>query len=318
MPFAIALIVSAALHAAAISLPGWNLPGEAEPEPPAIEAHLAPPPQPQPAEPRRPKAKPASRHQAPAAEALPSAAPVASAPTTAAEAAPQPPAVSDAPGAEAVAPAPPAPPAPPWGGKSRVRFAVTYGEGGFVIGEAIQEWQAEAGHYKLSSAFEPRGLAALSGRTRTQVSEGEIAADGLRPGNFRDQREGREAETATFDWAAGKVAFSGGRGEAMLPAGAEDLLSVFYQLAWLAPRRNVTMNVATGSRLGRWTFDYLGEETLALPTGPTPALHLRTQADGDTTEVWLATARGGLPLKIRHTDRKGGVFEQVVSDMEGN
>jgi hypothetical protein len=214
--------------------------------------------------------------------------------------------------------APPPPPTPPWGKQIRIRYSATYGERGFVIGETRQEFVVDGGHYTLRSTFEPTGLAALRGRTRSQDSSGEVTVDGLRPREFRDQREGREPESAALDWVAGKVAFSGDRGEAVLPAAAQDLLSVFYQLGWLAPRQSVDMVVTTASRVGRWTFEYLGEETLTVFSGPLATLHLRTQAEGDTTEVWLATARGGLPVKIRYMDRKGEVFEQVAKELETN
>ncbi|MBK9019447.1 MAG: hypothetical protein IPL72_05365 [Sulfuritalea sp.] len=46
MPFALALVASALLHAAALVGSGWTLPGTHEPEPPqTIEAVLAKPPQ---------------------------------------------------------------------------------------------------------------------------------------------------------------------------------------------------------------------------------------------------------------------------------
>lgn len=301
MPFAIALILSAALHAAALAVPDWDLPTEAEPEP-MVEAHLAPAPKPSlPA--HAEKAKAPVRHLPPAALAAPPAVP----PQAVAGPAPEP-AVS----------APPTPPVPatlPWGGRGRIRYAVSRDDG-FYAGEATQDWQAQDGHYRLRWAFEPKGLVAMFGSTRTQLSEGEIDANGLRPDRFSDQKGGREAEAASFDWPSGRVSFSGGRGEAALPAGAEDLLSVFYQLAWLAPRQNLSLTVVTGSRIGRWNFEYLGEETLSLPAGTGPALHLRTQADGKTIEVWLSVERGYLPLKIRFIDGKGGILDQLAQEME--
>jgi len=187
-----------------------------------------------------------------------------------------------------------------------------------VLGENVHEWRVADGHYSIRSGFVPKGVAALFGKTRTQVSEGEVTSAGLRPREFRDQREGREAETARFDWPANQVVFSSGRSDGRLVPGTQDLLSVFYQLAWLAPRQDVELSVATGSRLGRWVFEWLGEESLPLPVGTLATLHLRTRADGDSTEVWLALAHGGLPVKIRHTDRKGDVFEQVADLLELN
>lgn len=312
MPFAIALAVSVLLHGAAVVMPGWTLPGENEAEVQTLDARLAPAaPSPAPVHAARPKLKPKARprpaHRAAAPEA-PALAPIA-----AAAADPTPVAVaSEAPAA--VAP----PPAPPWPRQGRLRYVVKYGDGGFVIGETTQEWRVEEGRYSIRSVAEPKGLAALRGRTRTQSSEGEVTAAGLRPLEFRDQREGRDAEVASFGWPANQVSFSGGRAPARAVEGMQDMVSVFYQLAWLAPRQDVDIAVATGSRVGRWTFEWLGEEKLELAGGTVAALHLRTRSDGDTTEVWLAPAFGGLPVKIRYVDRKGDAFEQTADSPETN
>lgn len=331
MPIAIALAISALLHATAISMPGWDLPGLSDPELVAIEAHLAPPPGPAAVAPReRPNLRPSPRPRrnppapptiaaAPAPEAV---APVAEMPAPEAPA----PAVESPPArpveAAASEPAAAPPPAPPWASTGRIRYLVYYGENGFMIGEAIHEWRLEAGRYFLRSTAEPKGLAALRGRTRNQSSEGEITADGLRPRTFRDQREGREAETVSFDWESNRAAFAGGRGEGTLSPGTQDMLSVFYQLAWRGGgRRTTDIPVATTARIGRSTFEWIGEEMLDLPAGPVATLHLRARGAGnaiEATEVWLAPAHGGLPVKIRHTDRKGDIYDQVADKLEQN
>ena len=78
------------------------------------------------------------------------------------------------------------------------------------------------------------------------------------------------------------------------------------------------MTVATAGRIGRSRFEWVGEETVDLPGGAVAALHWRNRSGSESTEVWLAPARGGLPVKIRHTDRKGDVFDQVADIMESN
>lgn len=322
MPLFLAFVASVALHGAAITMPGWVLPGSGEPEPATIEAELAPP-KPAPVvavAPQEKARKPARARKAPRAEPVPAPvpeAPVAAAPVEAplAEA----PAVVAEPEVAESAVAEPvvvAPPAPPWPRAGRMSYVVTWGEGGFIIGETVHEWRVDDTHYAIRSVATPRGLAALRGKTRAQSSEGEVTAAGLRPREFRDQREGREAESASFDWNEAKVAFSGGRGEGRLADGTQDMVSVFYQLAWQAPRADVDMVVATASRLGRWTFEWLGEESLEAAGATLSTLHLRTRADGDVTEVWLAPAHGGLPVKIRHVDRKGDTFEQTADTLE--
>lgn len=319
MPLAFALAISAVLHAAAITMPGWELPGIAEPEPLLLEARLAPPPvavaAPTMARPRPPKAAPVRKAVAAAAVASPSPSADVAGPPAGTETLPPPsgPPVEQA-TAEPAAPA--APPPPPWSRAGRVHYVVTYGDGGFVIGETVHDWQVDGGRYSIRSVATPRGLAALRGKTRSQSSEGEITDNGLRPGEFRDQREGRATETATFDWTQARVTFSGGRGDARLDEGTQDMISVFYQLAWQAPRQDVEMAVATAGRLGRWKFEWVGEEDIDAAGTRLATLHLRTRADGDVTEVWLAPAYGGLPVKIRHVDRKGDAFEQTADILE--
>lgn len=343
MPLAFALVMSALLHVATITMPGWELPGTAEPSaPPSVEARLLPPAAPVAA--RTAPTKPRAAPRALAAKPVPAAAretgaslsdaapasPLVEAtpthgepplPATAAE-----PAVVAPTIAKPVAIEPAAPPsasattaqpvAPPWPLAGRVRYVVTYGDGGFVIGETVQEWRVDATAYSIRSVATPLGLAALRGKTRTQSSAGEVTAAGLRPREFRDQREGRPAESASFDWEQARVTFSGDKGEGRLTPGTQDMISVFYQLAWLAPRENIEMAVATAGRLGRWNFEWLGEETIAAAGALVATLHLRTRADGDLTEVWLAPAHGGLPVKIRHVDRKGDTFEQTADILE--
>lgn len=325
MPLFIALAISVVAHATAISMPGWELPGLSDPEPVAIEAHLTPPPGPTVAAPReRPKLRPRRNPPAPqppaaapAPEAVAPVAPVAEAPATANEPPPAPP-VEAAAGEPAAAPLPPS--APSWvagATMGRIRYLVYYGENGFMIGEAIHEWRADDGRYFLRSTAEPKGLAALRGKTRRQASEGDITPDGLRPRIFRDQREGREPETVSFDWENNRVAFAAGRGDGLLSSGTQDMLSVFYQLAWRGDRRTTEIPVATVSRVGRSTFEWIGDETLELAFGAVATRHLRARSgDTEATEVWLAPAHGGLPVKIRHTDRKGDIYDQVADKLE--
>lgn len=316
--FLIALMVSVVLHGVLVAASDWRWASLDEllpPEPPTtVDARLLPPrpiaPTPMPPS-RRPRPAVARQVPAPTFPAPVAAEPASAATATADPPPPAPPVMEEV--AAVPAPEPPPPARAPWGGKGLVRFSAAVGSLGFVIGTADHEWQAADGRYRLRWTFDPSVPLA---RTRTMISEGELTGDGLRPRRFSDQKEGREPETASFDWEAGRVSFSAGRGEAPLPAGTADLLSMLYQLAWRMPREDVTMTIASGSRVGRWTFRYLGEETLELAVGPTATVHLRAEAEGEITEVWYATARGGLLVKIRRQDRKGDVFEQVAESIE--
>lgn len=328
MPFAIALVASAMLHVAALLGPGWVLPGTHDSDPPpTIDAVLArPPARAEPAPAARPAPKPPAAKPRPAAEPVPAAAPapdVAAAPAQVAPVEPVAPA-GDAGAAAQAAQAAPAPAAPlpaqtALPGKGRLRYVITRGEGGFIIGQSVHNWEHDGFRYTLKSLTETTGLAAIFKPAQVlQISQGEITAEGLKPSSFRHERTGG-IDAATFDWQRRMVAY-GGREES-IAAGTQDMLSMYYQLVLLAPKGGtLDMPIATGRKLENYRFEVLGEEALALPSGERRALHLKTRSGNDTIELWLAigekAAARGLPLKIRFIDRKGEIFDQVADDAD--
>ncbi len=199
--------------------------------------------------------------------------------------------------------------------KGRVRYMLMRGEDGFVVGQVVHTWEHDGRHYKAQSVAETTGLAALLKPARTlQSSSGEVTAAGLRPHEFRHERA-RGTDTASFDWARRIVRYDGH--EDQIVAGTQDMLSMYYQLVLLGAKPgNVDMPIATGRKLEAYRFEVVGEETVALPTGKHRALHLKSRSSGDDiTEVWIAADVRGLPVKIRFTDRKGQIFDQVAQDM---
>jgi len=145
-------------------------------------------------------------------------------------------------------------------------------------------------------------------------SRGEVTADGLRPLEFRHERVGG-LDTAAFDWTRRTVAYAG-REDAVAPR-AQDMLSMYYQLVLLAPASGaVELPIATGRKLENYRFEVVGDEAVALPSGERRATRLKTRSGGDTIELWIGTGTRGLPLKIRFTDRKGEVFDQVADEID--
>ena len=318
MPFAFALVASAMIHAAAL-LGEWDLPGTHPPETPvAIEAVLAKPPAPV----AQPTPRPAADKPRPRTIA---AAPKPVAPTSPVPAAPNPlpaepmpaPAPTVVPPAPILEPAPPTPIRIALPGKGRLRYSITRGEGGFVIGQSVHTWQHDGLTYKVQSVTETTGLAAVFKPARVvQTSQGEVAAEGLRPREFRHERVSG-LDTASFDWERRVVAYAGR--EDSLPVGTQDFLSMYYQLVLLAPKAGtLDVTIATGRKLETYRFDVLGEESVALPSGERRALRVKTGSGNDSIEVWLAVGDGaetrGLPLKIRFTDRKGEIFDQLADE----
>lgn len=185
-------------------------------------------------------------------------------------------------------------------------------------------WKRDGDHYEARQEIK----AFLLG-SRSQSSTGLVTPAGLQPQRFVDQA--RNAQTASFDFAAGRATFSGGNAPAAIAAGAQDRLSVFIQLGALlaaAPERypdgtRITLTTVGARNADRWAFSIEGTEMLDLPIGPTPALKLqrlprRDARDADQkAELWLAPSLGFLPARIRITQGNGDYADLQLSD-KGN
>lgn len=298
LAFLAALASSVMIHAAALFLPEVDL--SPAPEPLTINAELVPKERPLPA--------PQKRNEKPRASKPPV---VAQPPGSG-------PAQTDAPvvAAEAAAPAV-APPSDRLPVKGRVRFAVYKGTQGLVVGQALHQWEMGEGRYRLTTLTETTGLAAVFKSIRVeQESQGRLTAEGLQPEHLLTRRNGSDTgENADFDWAAGQVRWGREGATRDLQAGAQDLASFPYQLGYVPGLRSgLAMGVATGRKYEVYRFEVVGEETLETPAGTYQTLHIRVPGDS-VTELWLAQEQLLVPVKIRHTDRKGDVFEQVAVEL---
>ncbi|MBI4995364.1 MAG: DUF3108 domain-containing protein [Rhodocyclales bacterium] len=317
-PLFVALAISFALHLVVISGPAWNLPTLEEllepDEGPPLEAHLVAHPgpvavRPAPVKPRKPKpAAPAVEDGVGRGSTPPAAEPVPPEPV----AGPAEPATQ-----EAVAALPTVPMILP--NFVRIEYQVSMGEGAFPIGSAVEEVRHDGTYYSMRNTAETTGLVALFRRAKiVNVSAGEIVASGLRPREFWARRDNGKGEAAHLDWDAGQVRLDGGRQYPLEP-GTQDMLSMFAQLGLVRiDGAVVSLPVATGKKVERYDFAVLGEERIATPRGERRTLHLRNrQPNGkEATEVWLGLDDARLPIKIRHVDRRGDIFDQIAVRIE--
>jgi len=84
-------------------------------------------------------------------------------------------------------------------------------------------------------------------------------------------------------------------------------MSVLFQFAFAPPNGNeLALAVVTGRKLETYRFSIVGEETLHVPLGDMPTLHVRRPKtdDDDGLDVWLAIERNYLPVRIIRADRK--------------
>ena len=317
-----ALVLSLLVHALAVNGPGWRLPFLDEAGTGGVlEAHLVPKP-----EAVQPKPEPAmpAPGPAPKPKAAPRPPPVQ---TATARSVPAPVAAPASEPAPVIEPAPAAAAAKAetaWPRQGRIRFIVTRGEDeqGMQIGESTHTWHHDGERYALQAVTETTGLVALFREVSiVQTSEGSIGAEGLVPQAFEVERKGRRAEGVRFDWNAGKATLTRGgqpRREVALAAGAQDVLSQIYQIGLAGVAARIELMIATGKNYGRYAYEAVGDETLAMRFGALRTWHVKTPAlpGEQAMELWLAQDHGNLPVRIRFIDRKGEVFDQNAVELE--
>jgi hypothetical protein len=324
LPFWLALSASVALHIGVLLAPGWGLPFDDEHETPSLDATIvvAPPSSPRPAVPPLVKKRPPPKPLPPPTPATPVATvPVAAAPDPepAAEPVIAPAAEPEPAGVEATPAVLPAPTfANRWPRTGRVVYQVTRGEGGLIVGQTEQRWEHDDTHYRLYAVAETTGLVALFRPAKVmQESRGTFDAAGLRPLAFETQRDGKPLDSVRFDPEQGRIIFSQGGSAPFVPA-TQDLLSLFFQLAVLTfDVSEYPLTVATGRKVATYAIAVGAESSLETPQGLRRVRHLKVSAgkQEDSTEIWL-DVETRLPLKIRHRDRKGEIFDQVAIVIE--
>jgi hypothetical protein len=308
--------------------PGWGLPFDDEPATVHLDATIAAPAVIE-SKPAVPTPPPPRKKRSPARSLSPPtpATPQADVPgePLAAASGPEP----VAPAVENLEPEPPAVMAPPvvlpaptfadrWPRSGRIVYQVTRGTEGFVVGQSEQRWEHDGTRYSLHAETETTGLAALFRPVKViQDSRGIFDAAGLRPLEYDAARDGKPQGGARFDPEQGRITQDRGSGAAFL-AGAQDLLSIFYQLATLSfDVPSFPLTVATGRKVATFAVTVGLELDLETPQGPRRVRHLKVigNAREDATEIWL-DVETRLPLKIRHRDRKGDIFDQIATLIE--
>ena len=308
-------------------------PPQAAPTPTTRVARIAPTQRPGPA--RTSAIRPAGPAPQATAPAVPVAEPTPANPAPLPEAAASAPAATVAaaspePAAEPLAePAPPAAAPPPrvaathLPGSRRLLYTVVGQQGVQPLGGVTAEllWRHDGEQYEARLAFK-----LLFSTLRSQASTGRITPDGLAPERFSDRR--RSEVAAHFERDKGRISFSGNQPEAPLMAGAQDRLSLFFQLAgWLAGQpqppalgTRVSLQTAGPRDASVWEFVVDREETLQLPIGETPALRLvrdpRPGTYEQKVEAWFAPGLDWLPVRLRVTDANGDVADQRLRASE--
>lgn len=197
-------------------------------------------------------------------------------------------------------------------------FAVYKGLDHFMIGEVQHQLEIGGDGYTLYAVTRTVGLAKLFKDLQIiQISRGKTGRQGLRPEVFEEERiEGgsKQSLNAAFDWPLQKLRFSHG-GETTLPPDAQDILSIFYQLAQLPMNREtIPIFVSNGKKLEKYEFKIEAEEEITTPMGKLRSLPLRKlhAPNEDGFEIWLGLEYQLLPIKIRIIERSGEAAGEIV------
>lgn len=190
------------------------------------------------------------------------------------------------------------------------------------VGKASMRYEFDGEHYHLNSVMQAKGLVALFIPDLVQTSDGKVGANGLQPQHYLYQFGDKKNKTfsADFDWQAKTLSLHSASEVKELPLveGAQDLLSFMYQFMFVPPLQNMQLAITNAKKLGIYDYSFEGEETIATKMGPLSTIHLLRQADGgdEKTELWLALDYQHVPVKIRKTEKKGKVYELLVTSLE--
>lgn len=191
----------------------------------------------------------------------------------------------------------------------------------FADGRAEYTWNRDGDNYVITGEAEAVGFFTLFLEGRIlQESRGTVTAGGLRPERFVERKPGSAAEGLDFDWNTRQVTMDRGDRKKVtaLTDNTVDWLSMIFQLAHQPPRGDsMELRVFTQRKLYRFQLKVLGEEDITIPLGTVRALHLRHVDAEDKTEVvdvWLGVDQHYVPVKLRYpVARNRLMVEQIAT-----
>ena len=193
-------------------------------------------------------------------------------------------------------------------------FEVT--RNGSTVAEITQSMDQGGGKYELVESWQGRGLYRLLGNAR-RTSRGTVGAEGLRPLEYSDERTGRDPERVFFDWRAKTVTYQYKDGPTTipLPPNPRDRLQFLLQFAFKPPRGDkVALDVIDGRGISDQVYRLEGREPFKTPAGEFDALKLvRRKEKNERAEIWLATNRDYLVVRILIITKEGDRIDQIVT-----
>jgi hypothetical protein len=191
-----------------------------------------------------------------------------------------------------------------------------------MAGNAVETLDHDGKTYSIVSETKGRGFLTAFGVLNKRISRGRVTAEGLRPEEYRDERPFGWVASAKFDWDARTITQERkGKAETLkMPAGAQDPLSLAYTFAFMPPKdKEYDIIRADGRGLTPFRFAVVGNEKIATPLGEMQTLHIAKVRDGPddkTTDIWFATERDFVPVRVLIVDKDGERADQIVTRIE--
>ena len=195
---------------------------------------------------------------------------------------------------------------------------------GLHVAVMNETFESSGNDYRIVSDTQAVGLLALFQREPIRfISVGRVTPSGLQPLRFEGKRSDDDPRRVRgeFDWQASQLTIEhGGQIEKLpLPQGAQDRLSIMYQLMFLAQDKRQRMEIAmtNGRKLGHYQYSTQPGVEIDTPLGRLTTLHVVRQhkPNENDTEVWLSPQHRYLPVKVL-LDEDGTRYEQIVTRLD--
>lgn len=189
-------------------------------------------------------------------------------------------------------------------------------------GKADVQWQQDGEKYSLSMSASLFIIEVFAWK-----SVGLLSPTGLLPERFSYKRYRKSEVAAHFDRTQGKITFSANTPEAALLDGAQDRISVIWQIAGMLaadpkrypPGNTFSLQTVSSTDAEPWLFTVNEPETLNLETGSQIAQRLtrnpRREFD-QKIELWYVPAMNYLPARFRFTETNGDYVDVVWQSVD--
>jgi uncharacterized protein DUF3108 len=178
-------------------------------------------------------------------------------------------------------------------------------------------WRLDGEHYELHLHMDTAEF--------DQSSHGTLGPDGaLVPDRYEEKRPFHSAEAVQIDWAQERVQF-GEAAPVHAPApGAQDRLSLQFELARLLQRyperfavgSTHEVNLVGTHDVDPWKFTVAQAESLDTGRGPMRAVRLAARRTvgsvEESMEIWFGVELRWLPIRIRIVDRHQSIIDSVL------